>query len=87
MLASPIVGTFADRGEIKKLIGDAPAATTSPSIGDMNYISYLLRRRATEIKVVPPGTPFDGYVFSVRAHAPTGRVVYRHGQLVIVRVR
>jgi hypothetical protein len=86
MLASPIVGTFADRGEIKKMIGDAPAATTSPSIGDMNYISYLLRRRATLIKVVPPGTPFTGYVFSIRAHAPPGEVVYQHGQLVIVKV-
>ncbi len=87
MLASPIVGTFPDRGHIKRLIGDAPAATTSPSIGDQNYISYLLRRRATRIKVVPPGAPFDGYVFSIRAKAPPGEVVYEHGQLVIVRVR
>jgi hypothetical protein len=86
MLASPIVGAFADRGHLRSLIGDAPAGTTSASIGDTNYISYLLRRRATLIKVVTPDTRFRGYVFSTRAKAPPGETVYSHGQLVLVRV-
>jgi hypothetical protein len=86
MLASRMVGAFADGGHLRSLMGDAPAGTTSASIGDTNYISYLLRRRATLIKVVTPDTRFRGYVFSTRAKAPPGETVYSHGQLVLVRV-